>query len=159
MTLKTFEIDWKGGKETIEYEDDIAFSVMEQIIKTTVDLRELTKPRIDVATYRIQVVLAALTKAPFNIKRPDEFKKLGRKVAEKIVSGVMKDYPLVFSLGGWMTSLLGSMEVSDSPSESTPTVQSNTDGPEQKSTDKEPNGSKKMIAFTEVHMKDAIKIK
>ena len=143
MTLKTFEIDWKGGKETIEYNDDIAFSVMEQIIKTTVDLRELTKPRIDVATYRLQVVLAALTKAPFNIKRPDEFKQLGRKVAEQIVSGVMKDYPLVFSLGGWMTSLLGSVEENASVSESTPTVQSNSVGPEKKLTDKVQSGSKK----------------
>jgi len=143
MTLKTFVIDWKGGKETIEYEDDITFVTMEQIIKTTVDLRELTKPKIDVATYRLQVVLAALTKAPFNIKRPDEFKQLGRKVAEQIVSGVMKDYPLVFSLGGWMTSLLGSVEENASVSESTPTVQSNTDGQETKSTNKVQSGSKK----------------
>ncbi len=143
MTLKTFEVDYKGNKETIEYEDDIAFSVMEQIIKTTVDLREITKPKIDVATYRFQVTLAALTKAPFNIKKPDEFRKLGNKVANQIVSGVMKDYPLVYSLGGWMTSLLGSMEESVSPSESTPSVQSNTDGPEKKLTDKEQNGSKK----------------
>ncbi len=143
MALKTFVIDWKGGKETIEYEDDIAFVTMEQIIKTTVDLREITKPKIDVATYRLQVVLAALTKAPFNIKKPDEFKQLGRKVAEKIVSGVMKDYPLVFSLGGWMTSLLGSLEEKDSSSESTPTVQSNTDGPEKKLTTKAQNGLKK----------------
>jgi len=143
VTLKTFEINWKDGKETIEYEDDIAFATMEQIIKTTVDLREITKPKIDVATYRFQVVLAALTKAPFNFKKPDELKKLGRKVANEIVSGVMKDYPLVFSLGGWMLSLLGSMEESDSSSESTPTVQSNSDGPEKKLTDKEQNGSKK----------------
>jgi len=143
MTLKTFVIDWKGGKETIEYEDDIAFSVMEQIIKTTVDLRELTKPRIDVAAYRFQVVLAALTKAPFNFKKPDELKRLGRKVAEQIVSGVIKDYPLVFSLGGWMTSLLGSVEENALASESTPTVQSSSDGQEKKSTDKVQNGSKK----------------
>lgn len=143
MTLKTFEIDWKGNKETIEYEDDIAFSVMEQIIKTTVDLREITKPKIDVATYRFQITLAAITKAPFNHKKPDELRKLGRKVAEQIVSGVMKDYPLVFSLGGWMTSLLGSMVEKDSPSESTPTVQSNSDGQEKRLTGKEQNGSKK----------------
>jgi len=30
MTLKTFEIEWKGQKTEVEYEDDITFGKMAQ---------------------------------------------------------------------------------------------------------------------------------
>ena len=137
MALKTFTIKIKDKDEIIEYEDDIQFGIMEQIIKNAVDLRDITKPRINVADYRFQTTLAALTKAPFNIKKPNEFKQLGRKTANLIVSGVMKDYPLVSSLEGWMTSLLGSSVENEQPTPSTDTVQPDSDGQKTKQTDTE----------------------
>ena len=137
MALKTFKIKIDNKDELIEYEDDIQFGTMEQIIKNAVDLRDITKPRIDVAAYRFQTTLAALTKAPFNYKKPNEFKQLGRKTANAIVSGVMKDYPLVSSLEGWMTSLLGSSVENEQLTQSTATAQQDSDGQKTKQTDTE----------------------
>jgi len=110
MAIKTIEVDWKGAKETVEFEDDISFGMMESIIKRTVDISDITKPKIDMASYRIGVLMAVLKKAPFTITDITLVRDVPRKAMNKIVTEVMKEYPLVDSLGDWMKSFLGSEE-------------------------------------------------
>ena len=50
---------------------------------------------------------------------------------------------LVNFLGDWMTSFIGSPEEKEPQSESTPSVQQNSDGPREKQTNTPPHSSKK----------------
>jgi len=142
MVTKTFSIEWQGGKSEVEYDDDISFGAMEQIIKSCVDLSDVTKPKVNMSEYRMRILNAVLTKAPFNLGDPVTIKKLPRKTAEAIITEVMRDYPLAACLEGWMTSFLGSAAPSVSsliPMDSVPTT---SDGQKNKQTDNPENGSK-----------------
>ena len=62
MALKSFEIDWEQGKETIEYEDDLTFGELEEIINQSVDLSDVSKPKVNLPKYRINVLSKVLRK-------------------------------------------------------------------------------------------------
>ncbi len=142
MGTRGFQIDWGGKKETVEYDDDISFGAMETIIKSCVDLSDITKPKVNMSEYRMRILNAVLTKAPFNLGDPVTIKKLPRKTAENIITEVMKDYPLAACLEGWMTSFLGSAAPSVSSLIPTDSVPTTSDGPKNKQTDNPQNGSK-----------------
>lgn len=110
MVLKSIDIDWQGTKSKVEYEDDIPFGTMEAIIRNTVDITDVTKPRIDMAAYRIGILMACLRTAPFNRNEVTAVRDVPRSIMNKIMTEVMKSYPLVNSLGDWMTSFMGSEE-------------------------------------------------
>ena len=50
MAIKSFEIDIDGKKEIIEYEDDLLFGELEAIVNISVDLSDVTKPKVDLPT-------------------------------------------------------------------------------------------------------------
>lgn len=128
MVLKNFQIDYEGRKETIEYEADLAFGDMEAILKNTVDLSDINKPKINMSEYRIQILIKCLKKAPFMTGDVTALRAVKRSVIKQIMPEVMKDYPLIDSLADWMTSFMGSLTMNDSSTESTPTVQPPSDG-------------------------------
>ena len=142
MVTKGFQINWGGKKENMEYDDDISFGAMETIIKSCVDLSDVTKPKVNMSEYRIRILNAVLTKAPFNLGDPVTIKKLPRKTAEAIITEVMRDYPLAACLEGWMTSFLGSAAPSVSSLIPTDSVPTTSDGQNKKQTDNPKNGSK-----------------
>lgn len=143
MARKEFQIDWKGKSETIEYEDDLPFGEMEKILTKSVDLTDVTKPKVNLSNYRMSILLAVITKAPFPPHDPKAIRDIGRKTADKIMVEVMKDYPLAASLEGWMTSFLGSAILNDSEQIPMPSVHTPSDGTNQQSTDNHKNGSDK----------------
>ena len=107
MALKTFTIDWKGVKETIEYEDDLTFGELEAILQSCIDLTDISKPKVDIPKYRYQILLKVLRKAPFTVGDSAAIRNLKSTQANKIMQEVMKDYPLVKFLEAWVETFTG----------------------------------------------------
>jgi len=142
MPIKKFVIEHEGLQHDIEFEDDLSFGDVEYMIQNTVDLTDVTKPKVKLQEFRVLLMLKALRKAPFDHKNIAEVRKVPYSMAKKIIEELQKAYPLSIFLGDWMTSFVGLEEEKSSVSESTPSVQSNTDGPKTKSTNAQQSGSK-----------------
>ena len=119
MAIKSFEIDMDGKKEIIEYEDDLLFGELEAIVNISVDLSDVTKPKVDLPKYRMNILCKVLRKAPFPIDSAPAIKTLKSGVAKQIISEVMKDYPLMRFLEDWMVTFVGTPEATSSLTEST----------------------------------------
>jgi len=118
MAIKSFEVDIDGKKEIIEYEDDLLFGELEAIVNTSVDLTDVSKPKVNLPKYRMNILTSVLTKAPFPIRDAGAIKNLKNKVAKQIISEVMKDYPLMRFLEDWMVTFVGTQEATNLPTES-----------------------------------------
>jgi len=138
MVIKSFEIEYKDKKEVIEYETELSFGETENIINVSLDLSDIQKPKVKLGNFRIQILTKTLRKAPFPFSTDQSIKAVQNSVINDILDHIMEDYPLVNFLGDWMTSFMGSEVVKEQPSESTPSVQSNTAGPKKKRTNTEP---------------------
>ena len=134
MVIKTFEIDIDGKKEVIEYEDDLTFGELENVVNQSVDLSDVTKPKVNLPKYRMNILTSVLRKAPFPIRDAGAIKNLKAKVAKQIISEVMKDYPLMRFLEDWMVTFVGTQEAMNLPSESITSLPKVTDGIKTKST-------------------------
>ena len=128
MAIKSFEIDMDGKKEIIEYEDDLLFGELEAIVNISVDLSDVTKPKVDLPKYRMNILTKALRKAPFPIDDATAIRNLKAKTAKKIISEVMKDYPLMQFLEDWMVTFVGTQATTNTPTESTTTLPKPSDG-------------------------------
>ena len=128
MALKTFEIDWENKKESIEYEDDLTFGELENIVNQSVDLTDVTKPKVNIPVYRRNILTKVITKAPFRTGDINVINQLKSKQTKKIISEVMKDYPLMQFLEDWMVTFVGTPQVTNIPTESTSTSQKPSDG-------------------------------
>ena len=118
MAIKSFEIDIDGKKEIIEYEDDLLFGELEAIVNISVDLSDVTKPKVDLPKYRMNILTKVLRKAPFPIDDATSIRNLKAKTAKQIISEVMKDYPLMRFLEDWMVTFVGTQEATNLPTES-----------------------------------------
>ena len=123
MAIKTFKINWEGKKEIMEYEDDLTFGELEAIVNISVDLSDVTKPKVDLPKYRMNILTKVLRKAPFQIDDATAIRNLKSKVAKQIISEVMKDYPLMRFLEDWMVTFVGTPDQTSSPTESTTSLQ------------------------------------
>ena len=119
MVLKSFEIDWEGKKEMIEYEDDLTFGELENIVNQSVDLSDVAKPKVNIPKYRINILTKVIKKAPFPTNDIVAIRNLKSKVAKGIISEVMKDYPLMRFLEDWMVTFVGTQGAVSLPTEST----------------------------------------
>jgi len=142
MAIKSFEICYKDQKETVEYETELSFGETETIINQSLDLTDIQKPKVKIGIFRVQILLKTLRKAPFPYKAEASIKAIKNSVINEILDHIMQDYPLVNFLGDWMMSFMGSMEENELQLESTPSVQSSSDGPKEKQTSTEPPSSK-----------------
>ena len=134
MTIKSFEIDYQGKKETVEYETELSFGDTEAIINQSLDLSDIQKPKVKIGNFRKLIILKTLRKAPFPFKVEASINGVPNKVINEVLDQIMQDYPLVNFLGDWMTSFMGSPVESEPQSESTPSVQQSSDGPSEKQT-------------------------
>ncbi len=136
MTIKSFQIDWKGSPDTIEYDDDILFGDLENILNKCLDLKEVNKPIVNIPLYRQLILTAVITKAPFTLNEIAEIRNLKSSVAQKIMVEVMKDYPLMKYLEEWVGTFVGT-EV-DTSTQSTTTSPKSSTGRKTKSTNSPP---------------------
>ncbi len=126
MTIQSFEIDYEGKQETIEYEDDLKFGELEAILNQCLDLSDVTKPKVNLPQYRQSILIKAVKKAPFEINLPT-IRNLKTSVVNKVLKGVLKDYPLVKFLEDWVGTFVGNEELNISR-QSTTSLQENSDG-------------------------------
>jgi hypothetical protein len=141
MVIKSFEIDFKGNKETVEFETELSFGETETIINKSIDLSDVNKPKLNLANYRKLLLLKTLRKAPFGFKNELVLNSVSAKVMNKVLEHITAEFPLVDFLGDWMMSFMGSQEENESLSEPTPSVQSSSDGQKEKQTSTEPSSS------------------
>jgi hypothetical protein len=125
LATKSFQIDWKGSTEKIEYDDDILFGDLENILNKCLDLKEVNKPIVNIPLYRQLILTAVITKAPFPLKEVAEIRNLKSSVAQKIMTEVMKDYPLMKYLEEWVGTFVGT-EVNTSTQSTTILPKSST---------------------------------
>ena len=92
--MPSFEIDYNGTSETIEFLDDLAWGDTQKILKASVDISNPQSININIQLYQQMVLQAAITKAPFDVKNLTTLNKLPSKVVNKIMSEVMKVFPL-----------------------------------------------------------------
>ena len=119
MAIKSFEIDWGGTPETIEYEDDITYGELEAILQNSIDLGDVSKPKVDIPKYRFQILLKVLRKAPFAVNDAVALRNIKSRQANSIMKEVMKDYPLAKYLGEWVESFTRSLDPNEQDSEFT----------------------------------------
>lgn len=136
MAIKSFEIDWEGRKETIEYEDDLTFGELESVINACVDLTDVTKPKVKIPEYRQTILLKVIKKAPFELGSAVALRNMKASVAKQIISGVMVDYPLAKFLEDWMMTFMGSEKETESQQQSTTSQPQTSDGIKKPQTDK-----------------------
>ena len=134
MVIKSFEIKIAGKTEIIEYEDDLTFGELENIINQSVDLTDVQKPKVNIPAYRMNILTKVLRKAPFPINDAVSIRNLKAGEAKQIISEVMKDYPLMRFLEDWMVTFVGTQEAMNLPSESITSLPKVTDGIKTKST-------------------------
>jgi len=123
MVIKTFEIKYNGVKETIEYETDIKYGEMEAILSNSIDLSDVSKPKVDIPQYRMQILIKVLRKAPFPVGDTNAVRQLTQSQATEIMKEVMKDYPLAKYLGDWVETFTGSQIDYEQDIRSTTSVQ------------------------------------
>ena len=128
MVIKSFEVKISGKTEIIEYEDDLTFGELENIINHSVDLSDVQKPKVNIPAYRMNILTKVIRKAPFPINDAVAIRNLKAGEAKQIISEVMKDYPLMQFLEDWMVTFVGTPETTSTPTESTTTLPKVSDG-------------------------------
>jgi len=119
MVIKSFEIDWEGRKEIIEFEDDLTFGELESILATAIDVTDITKPKVNIPAYRMSVLLKVLRKAPFKTGDAVAIRNLKSSTAKQVMREVMKTFPLAKYLEDWVETFTGSLSETDLSTTST----------------------------------------
>ena len=90
MTIQSFSIKYEGKKEVVEFEDDLTFGELESILANSVDLSDVTKPKVNLPAYRQAILLKTLRKAPFKVGDISTLRELRSSVVNDILRGVLK---------------------------------------------------------------------
>ena len=106
--IKSFDVPWTDNtKQTIEYEDDITFGELENILNKCLDMSEINKPKVNLPLYRQMILTTVIRKAPFEVKDVASIRNLKASTAKLIMTEVMKDYPLAKYLEEWVETFVG----------------------------------------------------
>jgi hypothetical protein len=131
--IKSFKIDFNGVKESIEYEDDITFGELENILNQCLDMTKVNEPKVNLPLYRQLILTTVITKAPFEVKEIASIRNLKASQAKQIMGEVMKDYPLAKYLEEWVETFVGE-DIQNQMDQFTTSSQGNTVGQKTKST-------------------------
>ena len=107
LAIQSFTIKYEGKKEVIEFEDDLTFGELESILAKSVDLSDVTKPKVNLPEYRMSILLKVLRKAPFKVNDAATLNGLKSSVVTDVLRGVLKQFPLSKFLEQWMGSFIG----------------------------------------------------
>ena len=66
MAIQSFTINVKGKEEIIEFEDDPPFGEMQKIIKSCIDISDVSHPQVNLQLYQQMILQTVVTKAPFD---------------------------------------------------------------------------------------------
>jgi hypothetical protein len=102
MATKTVKIKYNGNDEIVEFEDSLTFGDVEELVSRAVDLSDVTKPRIDLRAYRINLLTKVITKAPFKTGDVTAIEMMDRKIVKSILKEVLSYHPLADYIEDWM---------------------------------------------------------
>jgi len=105
--MPTFDVEINGNTETIEFVDDLPWGDTQRILKQCVDISNPQAMKVNIQLYQQMVLQAAVTKSPIDFKNLTSLNKLPSKTVTKIMSEVMKVFPLETLITPWITAMTG----------------------------------------------------
>ena len=102
MTSKSVKIRYNGKEAIVEFKDSLTFGEVEDLVGDCVDLSDVTKPKIDLKTYRMNLLLKVILKAPFKVGDLVTLQLLDSKTVQKILKEVLRYHPLADYIEDWM---------------------------------------------------------
>jgi hypothetical protein len=136
MTLIPINITYNGKPAVVEFEDSLTFGDSELLIGNSVDLSDITKPKIDLPKYRLNLLALTIKKAPFKVGDVNILKIQDSKIIKTILKEIVKVHPLTTYIEDWMETFMSSEELNNLDTTSTTTVPANSDGIKKQSTGK-----------------------
>lgn len=136
MTLIPINITYNGKPAVVEFEDSLTFGDSELLIGNSVDLSDITKPKIDLPKYRLNLLALTIKKAPFKVGDVNILKIQDAKIIKSILKEIVKVHPLTTYIEDWMETFMSSEELNNLDTTSTTTVPANSDGIKKQSTGK-----------------------
>tara|TARA_R110002110_G_scaffold230803_1_gene446648 strand:- start:311 stop:733 length:423 start_codon:yes stop_codon:yes gene_type:complete len=139
MVLIPVKITYNDKEDTIEFEDSLTFGETESLISGSVDLSDITRPKIDLSSYRMNLLVLTIKKAPFKIGDITTIKMLDAKVVKIMLKEITKVHPLAAYIEDWMETFQSYEDLSNSSTRSTTVVPRNSAGIKKQSTGKKQN--------------------
>jgi len=136
MTLIPINITYNGKPAVVEFEDSLTFGDSELLIGNSVDLSDITKPKIDLPKYRLNLLALTIKKAPFKVGDVNILKIQDAKIIKSILKEIVKVHPLTTYIEDWMETFMSSEELNNLDTTSTTTVPASSDGIKKQSTGK-----------------------
>ena len=136
MVLIPIKITYKNKEEIVEFEDSLSFGDTEKLINDSVDLSDVTKPKIDLARYRMNLLVMTIKKAPFKTGDITTLNMMNGKIVRGILREIVKIHPLTIYIEDWMETFISSEALRNSDMQSTTTVPASSDGTKKQSTSK-----------------------
>lgn len=136
MALIPVAITYNGKDDTIEFESSLTFGETEALISSSVDLTDISKPKIDLGKYRMNLLVLTIKKAPFTIGDMTTIKMLDSKVVKGMLREITRVHPLAVYIEDWMETFQVYEDQNSSPTVSTTVVPPNSDGTKKQSTSK-----------------------
>ena len=136
MVLIPIKITYKDKEEIVEFEDSLNFGETEKLINDSVDLSDVTKPKIDLARYRMNLLVMTIKKAPFKTGDITTLNMMDGNIVRGILREIVKIHPLTTYIEDWMETFISSEALRSSDTQSTTTVPPSSDGTKKKSTGK-----------------------
>ncbi len=136
MVLIPIKITYKDKEEIVEFEDSLNFGETEKLINDSVDLSDVTKPKIDLARYRMNLLVMTIKKAPFKTGDITTLNMMNGNIVRGILREIVKIHPLTTYIEDWMETFISSEALNSSDIQSTTTVPASSDGTKKRSTNK-----------------------
>ena len=133
MTLIPINIIYDGKPAVVEFEDSLTFGDTETLIGNSVDISDVTKPKIDIQRYRLNLLLLTIKKAPFKTGDMMTIKMTDSKIIKSILKEIVKIHPLTTYIEDWMETFMSSADLNDLNIPSTTTVSRNSGGTKKRS--------------------------
>ena len=132
MVLIPIKITYKDKEEIVEFEDSLNFGETEKLINDSVDLSDVTKPKIDLARYRMNLLVMTIKKAPFKTGDITTLNMMDGNIVRGILREIVKIHPLTTYIEDWMETFISSEALRSSDTQSTTTVPHNSGGTKKK---------------------------
>ena len=136
MTLIPIDITYNGKPAVVEFEDSLTFGDTEMLIGNSVDISDVTKPKIDIQRYRLNLLVLTIKKAPFKTGDVTTIKMTDSRVIKSILKEIVKIHPLTTYIEDWMETFMSSQDLTSLDTQSTTTVPANSAGTKKQSTSK-----------------------
>ena len=136
MVLIPIKITYKDKEEIVEFEDSLNFGETEKLINDSVDLSDVTKPKIDLARYRMNLLVMTIKKAPFKTGDITTLNMMDGNIVRGILREIVKIHPLTTYIEDWMETFISSEALKSSDTQSTTTVPASSDGTKKRLTSK-----------------------